>query len=441
MRTVIRNARIVNEGSIREADLLINGDRIERIGPSLEAPGAGEIDAAGRYLMPGIIDDQVHFREPGLTHKACIATESAAAAAGGVTSFMDMPNVKPPSLTQELLEDRYAIASRDSVVNYSFYMGVSNDNLEEVLRTDTTRVCGIKIFMGSSTGNLLVDSEAALSNVFSQSPSLIAVHCEDEQRIRVRSAMYRERYGEALPPRFHAEIRDEMACWLSSSHAVGLAKKFGTRLHVLHISTAEELALFEPGPVAGKKITAEACVHFLYFDASDYERLGSGIKCNPSIKDARHKPELWKGLAEDRLDVIATDHAPHTAEEKTAKYFLSPAGLPLIQHGLNIMLDLREKTGWDLPFIARKMSHAVADCFRIRERGYLREGYHADLFLLDDQAEWTVSKENILYRGGWTPLEGKSFQGRVTDTWVNGTRVWAGLSPTGLKAGKRLLFS
>ena len=441
MKTVFRNARIVNEGKILESDLLVSGDRIERIGPSLNAPGAREVDVRGRYLMPGIIDDQVHFREPGLTHKACIATESAAAAAGGTTSFMDMPNVKPPSLTQELLAGRYAIAAKDSVVNYSFYMGVSNENLEEVLRTNPSDVCGVKIFMGSSTGNMLVDDEQVLRGVFSQSPMLIALHCEDEQRIRVRSALYREQYGEAVPMKFHPIIRDELACWLSSHKAVGLAKEYGTRLHVLHISTEEELALFEPGPIAGKKITAEACVHHLYFDAGSYEELGSKIKCNPAIKDAHNRAALWQGLLDDRLDVIATDHAPHTMEEKAGTYFNAPAGLPLVQHSANIMLELRQTAGWDLPFMARKMSHAVADCFRIKERGYLREGYYADFYLLDEDAEWTVSKENILFRCGWSPLENHRFKGQVQQTWVNGQQVWDSEKGILSSAGKRLLFN
>ena len=441
MKTVFRNARIVNEGKILESDLLVSGDRIERIGPSLNAPGAREVDVRGRYLMPGIIDYQVHFREPGLTHKACIATESAAAAAGGTTSFMDMPNVKPPSLTQELLAGRYAIAAKDSVVNYSFYMGVSNENLEEVLRTNPSDVCGVKIFMGSSTGNMLVDDEQVLRGVFSQSPMLIALHCEDEQRIRVRSALYREQYGEAVPMKFHPIIRDELACWLSSHKAVGLAKEYGTRLHVLHISTEEELALFEPGPIAGKKITAEACVHHLYFDAGSYEELGSKIKCNPAIKDAHNRAALWQGLLDDRLDVIATDHAPHTMEEKAGTYFNAPAGLPLVQHSANIMLELRQTAGWDLPFMARKMSHAVADCFRIKERGYLREGYYADFYLLDEDAEWTVSKENILFRCGWSPLENHRFKGQVQQTWVNGQQVWDSEKGILSSAGKRLLFN
>ncbi len=465
MHTVIRNARIVNEGAIAEGDLLIKGDRIERIGGRIEAREAREIDARGRFLMPGIIDDQVHFREPGLTHKACIATESRAAVAGGTTSFMDMPNVKPPSLTQELLEARYAIAASDSPANFSFYMGASNDNLEEVLRTDPTRVCGLKIFMGSSTGNMLVDKASTLARLFGESPCLIAVHCEDEDRITERTARYRERYGEDIPFSCHPEIRDEQACYLSSSKAARLAREKGTRLHILHLTTAEELELFDPGPVSGKRITAEACVHHLYYDASSYGTLGSKLKCNPAVKEARHKAAIRKALLEGRIDVMATDHAPHTAEEKSGTYFQAPAGLPLVQHSFHLALAVAMEEGmqpdgsnpaqsnnpangasWTLPFLADKMSHAVADCFQIAERGYLREGYFADFFLYDPDAPWMLEKDGILHRCGWSPMEGQRFPGRVTDTWVNGSHVWAtdadGRSAlTGVLAGRRLAFA
>jgi dihydroorotase len=461
MHTVIRNARIVNEGRIAEGDMLIKGDRIERIGGTIEARGAREFDARGRFLMPGIIDDQVHFREPGLTHKACIATESRAAVAGGTTSFMDMPNVKPASLTQELLEARYAIAAADSPANYSFYMGASNDNLEEVLKTDPNRICGIKIFMGSSTGNMLVDKEATLASIFAESPCLIAVHCEDEDRIRERSAAYRERYGEEVPFRCHPEIRDEEACYLSSSKAARLAKEKGTRLHILHLTTAEELELFDPGPVTGKRITSEACVHHLYFDASQYDTLGSKLKCNPAVKEGRHKAAIRKALLEGRIDVMATDHAPHTLEEKAGTYFNAPAGLPLVQHSFHIAVAVAMEEGmkadglnaqanangptWSLPFLADKMSHAVADCFQIAERGYLREGYFADFFLYEPDAPWTLEREGIMHRCGWSAFEGQRFPGRVTDTWVNGTQVWAtdaeGRSAlTGVLPGRRLSF-
>lgn len=453
MKTVIRNARIVNEGQIREGDLLIQDGRIGRIGSQINAPGATEIDAGGLYLMPGIIDDQVHFREPGLTHKACIATESAAAAAGGVTSFMDMPNVKPPSLTQELLEARYQIAATDAWVNYSFYMGVSNDNLEEVLKTDREKVCGLKIFMGSSTGNMLVDNDAALDAVFSATPLLIAVHCEDEQRIRERTAQYIERYGEDIPMRCHPEIRDAQACLLSSSKAVSLARRYGTRLHILHLTTATELDLFPPGPVASKQITSEVCVHHLFFDDSRYDTLGSQIKCNPAIKSAADRDALKKALVEGRLDVVATDHAPHTLEEKAGRYLQAPSGLPLIQHSLNLLLEVMARPNASalqtlsvdpaqyLSFAAEKMSHAVADCFRIRDRGYLREGYFADFFLFDPSLSWQVNREDLLYRCGWSPLEGQTFSGRITSTWVNGKPVWDLSKGLIQKGGKRLLFA
>ncbi len=440
MRTVIRNAQIVNEGSIQQADLLICDDRIERIGPSMEAREAREIDAKGAYLLPGIIDDQVHFREPGLTHKACIATESAAAAAGGVTSFMDMPNVKPPSLSRELLEERYNIASRDSAVNYSFYMGVSNDNIDEVLAIDPHKICGVKIFMGSSTGNMLVDSAVTLDKIFADAPTLIAVHCEDENRIKERTEHYRTRFGQDIPVRCHPEIRDEEACMLSSSRAVALARKHGTRLHVLHISTWEELGLFDSGPIQGKRITAEACVHHLYFDSSDYAQLGSRIKCNPAIKSARHRNALRQGLLDDQLDVVATDHAPHTLEEKSGNYFQAPSGLPLVQHSFSMMVQMGRESGWELPFIAQKMSHAVADCFHIRERGYLREGYFADFFLWDEDAQSVVEPGKLLYRCGWSPLEGRCLPGAILGTWVNGSQVWDRNEGLINRAGSRLLF-
>ena len=424
MKQVIRNARIVNEGQIQEGDVLLNGDRIERIGAQIEAPEATEIDAQGQYLMPGIIDDQVHFRQPGLTHKADIRSESRAAAAGGVTSFMDMPNVKPASLTVDLLEERYAIASKDAAVNYSFYMGASNDNLEHVVQADPKNVCGIKIFMGSSTGNMLVDEEAVLDGLFARAQMIIATHCEDEARVRERSEMYRQKYGEEVPMSCHPEIRDELACLLSSQKAIALANKHNARLHILHISTSDELPLFEAGPLQNKSITSEACVHHLWFDASGYETHGSGIKCNPAIKDARHKPLIRQALLDDRIDVIATDHAPHTLEEKSGTYFKAPSGLPLVQHSLQVMLGIRaEDPRFDMPFIARKMSHAVADLFDIKERGYIREGYYADLILVDEKPR-TIERKDVLYKCGWSPLEGSTFPGGVTRTFVNGQTVF-----------------
>ncbi len=417
--TLIHNATIVNEGQVIEGDLLIKDGLIDKIGKQISAQADTEIEAGGKHLIPGVIDDQVHFREPGLTHKASIETEARAAVAGGTTSFMEMPNTKPPALTQEALEEKYRIAARSSLANYSFYMGTSNNNLEEVLKTDGTKVCGIKIFMGSSTGNMLVDDQKTLEDLFSGTPLLIATHCEDETRILSRFAEFQEKYGSNIPIEMHAMIRDEEACYLSSSYAVDLAKKHNTKLHVFHISTEEELSLFDSEtPLKDKRITSEICVHHLYFDASDYTRLGSQIKCNPAIKEKRHKEALLKGLLDNKLDVIATDHAPHTWEEKQNEYAGAPSGLPLIQHGLNIMLEFVERLS--LERVVEKMCHAPAELFRIQNRGYIREGYAADLVIVDLNDPWVVSKENIYYRCGWSPLEGKKFNSRVTHTFVNG---------------------
>ncbi len=423
---LIKNAQFVNEGKIIAGDLLIHQDRIVRIGGIIDVPfGAEEVDARGLFLMPGIIDDQVHFREPGLTHKAELFTESRAAVAGGVTGFMDMPNVNPPSLTQTLLEERYLLAARKSIANYSFYMGVSNDNAEEVLKTDPASVCGIKIFMGSSTGNMLVDDLATLENIFRNAPVLIATHCEDEATILHHLEHAKEKYGEHIPIQEHPVIRNEEACLRSSSFAVELAKKYNSRLHVLHISTADEIVLFTNAlPLAEKKITAEVCVHHLYFDADDYNTLGSRIKWNPAVKDKRHKPELLKALLGGTLDVVATDHAPHTLEEKSHPYTKCPGGAPMVQHSLQVMLELYHKGMITLEQIAEKMSHNVATCFKIKDRGFIREGYFADLFLLDPDAPHTVTKESLLYKCGWSPLEGMSFRGKVKMTFVNGNRVY-----------------
>jgi dihydroorotase len=440
MSLIIRNARLVNEGQIQTVDVEIKNGRIEKIASQIGTSANEEVDAKGNYMFPGIIDDQVHFREPGLTHKAQIATESRAAVAGGVTSFMDMPNVDPPSLDSETLERRYDTASRDSIANYSFYLGVSNDNIEEVKKVDIKNVCGVKAFMGSSTGNMLVDDEKTLEALFEHCPTLLAVHCEDEQRIRNRSAAYRADYGEDLAMHLHPEIRDEKACLLSSSYAVHLARKHGTRLHILHISTEEELALFELGPVEDKQITSEACVHHLWFSADDYERLGAGIKCNPAIKAARHRESIRKALVEGRIDVVATDHAPHTAQEKSNPYFSCPSGLPLVQHSINVMLEIHRQGYFDLPFIAGKMCHDVARAYKIRERGYLREGYFADFFLLDRDYSWKVAPENILAKCGWSPFEGQQFRGKVLGTWVNGYQVWDGNQIIERQASQRLLF-
>ncbi len=418
---LIKEATIVNEGKIWQGDVFIQSGRIEQTGTSINRPSDREIDARGLILMPGIIDDQVHFREPGLTHKASIGSESKAAVAGGVTSFMEMPNTRPPSLTQALLEDKYMIAARESRANYSFYMGTSNDNLDEVLRTDAARVCGVKIFMGSSTGNMLVDDQKMLETLFREVPMLIATHCEDEHTIHYNLGKMQKTYGANLSAKHHPEIRSAEGCLLSSSLAVKLAKKYNTRLHILHLSTADELVLFEnERPLSEKRITAEVCVHHLYFDASDYKELGNLIKCNPAIKNADHKLALFDALLDDRLDIIATDHAPHTLEEKSLPYLEAPSGLPLVQHSLNVMLDFYRQKKISLERIVEKMCHAPAVGFQIKDRGFIREGYWADLILVDPEAEWTVAKDNIYYRCGWSPLEGKQFKGRVQTTIVNG---------------------
>lgn len=439
---LIANARLVNEGQIIESDVFIRSGRIERIGKDLQHLPADEIiDAAGQYLLPGVIDDQVHFREPGLTHKATIRSESRAAVAGGVTSFMEMPNTVPNALTQELLEEKYRIAARTSLANYSFFMGASNNNLEELLKTDPKTVCGIKVFMGSSTGNMLVDNERTLGAIFRESPMLIATHCEDEKTIRDRTEVYRQRYGDDAPARIHPEIRNEAACLQSSSMAVGLAKQFGTRLHVLHISTADELQLFDnQTELKQKRITAEACVHHLWFTADDYETLGNQIKCNPAIKDKRHRDALWQGLLDNRLDIIATDHAPHTWEEKSQGYWQSPSGLPLVQHALPMMLEAHRNGQLTMEKLVEKMCHAPADCFRITERGYLREGYRADLVLVDMNRGSAVAKDTILYQCGWSPLEGKTFRSSVTHTIVSGHLAYRNGRFDEANMGSRLAF-
>lgn len=443
MQFLIKNALIVNEGSINAGDVYLKNGRIERVGGNIQVQGkVNEIDAGGNYVLPGIIDDQVHFREPGLTHKADIHSESRACVAGGVTSFMDMPNVSPPSLSQALLAERYAIAASGSLANYSFYMGVSNDNAEEVLRTDPKTVCGIKIFMGSSTGNMLVDDAGVLEKIFSSTPMLIATHCEDEQTIVHNLEKARSEYGEQIPIHMHPVIRDEQACFLSSSYAVEIAKKYGTRLHVLHISTAEELSLFSHQvPLEQKRITAEACVHHLYFDADDYATLGTRIKWNPAIKDGRHKPQLLRAVNEDIIDVIATDHAPHTLEEKSQHYIKCPGGAPMVQHSLQVMLSFYFEGKITLEHIVKKMSHDVATCFRIRERGFIREGYHADLFLLDLKGSMTIQRDTILAKCGWSPLEGRTLRGIVTHTFVNGALAYEHGRVHDAIRGERMLFN
>ena len=438
---LLRNGRIVNRGQIREGDLFIRNGRLEQVGGQLDRRAAIELDLAGKHVLPGIIDDQVHFREPGLTHKAEIYTEARAAVAGGVTSFMEMPNTRPPALTQELLADKYARAAACSLANYSFYMGVSNDNLEEVLKTDPQNVCGIKVFMGSSTGNMLVDDARVLEALFSRCPMLIATHCEDEATIKANEARYRERYGEAVPIECHPEIRSVEGCLKSSSLAVKLAREYGTRLHILHISTKDELGLFQNDlPLAEKRITAEVCVHHLFFQSGDYAEKGAQIKCNPAIKGPAHQAALFPALLDDRLDVIATDHAPHTWEEKQGTYFQAPSGLPLVQHSLNVMLDFYHQGRIGLERIVEKMCHAPAVCFQLDERGYLDEGYWADVVVVDLEREWTVGPENILYKCGWSPLSGHRFRGKVEHTIVSGHLAWSKGKFDERKWGERLTF-
>lgn len=440
---VLKNAQIVNEGRIIASDLRIENGRIAKIAIDITpTPGDIVLDVKGKHVFPGMIDDQVHFREPGLTHKATIASEARAAVAGGVTSFMEMPNTVPNALTQALLADKYAIAAAGSLANYSFFMGAGNDNLEEVLKTNSRDVCGIKIFMGSSTGNMLVDNAQTLEKLFSSCEMLIATHCEDEPTVRARTALFKEKYPENAPAYIHPLVRNEEACYLSSSMAVDLAKKNNTRLHILHISTEEELALFETGKaVKDKKITAEVCVHHLWFDAAQYDTLGNQIKCNPAIKDARHKAALRKALVSGELDIIATDHAPHTWEEKSQEFWKSPSGLPLVQHPLLLMIDLAKEGHISLELIAEKTAHAVADCFQIEDRGYIREGYWADLAIVDLNKPLTVSKENILYQCGWSPLEGHTLSASVEHTFVSGHLAYSQGSFDESKTGKRLLFN
>lgn len=439
---LILNANIVNEGKVFEGDVLIRGQYIDLIGRDLSSrPSKVVIDAKGKYLLPGVIDDQVHFREPGLTHKGDIYSEARAGVAGGVTSFMEMPNTNPPTFTQELLEQKYLIASQRSLANYSFFMGAANDNLDEALKTDIKKVCGLKIFMGSSTGNLLVDDPETLEGFFSRFPALIAAHCEDEPTIRKNMAEFKERYGENVPIECHPMIRSAEACYLSSSFAVGLAKKHGTRFHVLHISTAKETSLFDNNlPLERKKITAEACIHHLWFNDTDYSRLGTRIKWNPAIKTANDQAEIFRAVLDDRIDVIATDHAPHTWEEKQNLYFKAPSGGPLIQHSLTAMLEFYLQGKIGIEKVVQKMCHNPAILFQIRNRGFIREGYFADLVLVDPKSPWTVKKENILSKCGWSPLEGTTFSARVTQTMVSGNLVYTEGSFDESKKGERLLF-
>lgn len=440
---LILNANIVNENKVFQGDVLVKGERIEKIGTNLQSEKADKvIDAKGKYLLPGVIDDQVHFREPGLTHKANIYSESRAAVAGGVTSFMEMPNTVPPTFTHALLEDKYAIASKNSLANYSFYLGASHDNVDEILKTDATRVCGLKIFMGSSTGNLLVDDPKVLENIFSKVPFLIASHCEHEPTIRKNTEDFRTKYGEDLPMEYHPHIRSEEACYQSSAFAVDLAKKHGTRFHVLHISTAKEILLFDDKtPLAKKNVTAEACVHHLWFNNEDYKRLGTNIKWNPAIKTPLDQKAIMIGVLSDYIDVIATDHAPHTMEEKNNTYFKAPSGGPLIQHSLVAMLEFYHRGEISLEKIVQKMCHNPAILFRVRERGFIREGYFADLALVDLDNPWEVKKQNILSKCGWSPFEGETFKSKVSHTIVSGHLAYENGILNENQTGRRLLFN
>lgn len=438
----IRNASIVNEGKITKSDILIRENIIEKIGDNISGTFDEEINAEGLHLFPGLIDDQVHFREPGLTHKAEIYTEAKAAVAGGVTSFMEMPNTVPNTLTQELLEEKYKRASEVSLANYSFFMGASNDNIDEVLKTNPKNVCGIKIFMGSSTGNMLVDNKITLENIFSKSKLLIAVHCEDETTIRNNQASIKEKFGDDIDATYHPIIRNAEACYLSSSMAVELAKKYQTRLHILHISSEKETHLFSNDvPLIDKKITAEACIHHLWFSDEDYQEKGNFIKWNPAVKSAADRDGIWKALDEGRIDVIATDHAPHTLEEKNKKYVEAPSGGPLVQHSLPALITFYHQGKISLEKIAQLTAHNVAICFEIEKRGFIREGYFADLVLVDIHAKQKVSKENLLYKCGWSPFEGKELYGVVKDTFVSGHHVFHNNCFNENIKGKRMTFT
>lgn len=443
-RTLIKNARIVNEGSVFEGDILIENDRIAEIGSdiSVKFPNTQLIDASGNLVMPGVIDDQVHFREPGLTHKGNIASESAAAVAGGTTSFIEQPNTVPNAVTQELLEQKYQIASQSAHANYSFMLGATNDNLEEVLKTNGENVAGIKIFLGSSTGNMLVDNEQVLERIFSSTPLLIATHCEDESTIQANLAHYKQLYGEDIKPEHHPLIRSEQACYLSSSKAVALAKKTGARLHIFHVSTAKELELFTNQiPLEQKKITAEVCVHHLWFNDADYAKKGNFIKWNPAVKTAADQQGLWDALLDDRIDVIATDHAPHTLQEKNMPYLQAPSGGPMVQHSLVAMMEMVQKGRISIEKVVEKMAHNPAKLFQIKERGFLREGYFADIVIVDPASPWTVSKQNVLYSCGWSPMEGQNFKSRVMHTFVNGALAYSQQKVRPVVAGQRLLFN
>ena len=441
--TLIKGALVVNEGLSSIQDVLIRNGKIEKVAGSIQVGfSIEEINADGLILVPGVIDDQVHFREPGLTHKADLFTESRAAVAGGITSYMEMPNTVPNTLTQELLQDKYNRGAEVSLANYSFFMGASNDNLEQVLKTDPKTVCGVKAFMGSSTGNMLVDNEETLDGLFSKCSMLIATHCEDEATIRANLAKARETYGEDVPMDQHPIIRDHEACYLSSSLAARLARKHGTRLHILHISTAKELELFDNSiPLAQKRITSEACIHHLTFNDSLYVEKGSLLKWNPAVKTEADRQAVFNAMLDDRIDIIATDHAPHTWEEKQNTYFNAPSGGPLVQHALPAMMEHHLNGSISLGKMVEKMCHAPAECFKLKDRGYIREGYAADLVLVDPKKSWTVAKDNILYKCGWSIFEGTTFRSSVTHTFVNGHLAYEHGQLNDSILGQRLIFN
>lgn len=442
--TLIKNAKIVNEGAIFEGDVLIENEYIVEIAESISPKSANckVINAEGNYLIPGVIDDQVHFREPGLTHKGDIESESKAAVAGGITSFIEQPNTVPNAVTQEILEKKYQIAAQKSYANYSFMIGGTNDNLEEILKTNPRNVAGVKLFLGSSTGNMLVDNTETLENIFSSTKMLIAVHCEDEATIKNNLERYKEQYGEEIPIECHPLIRSEEACYISSSKAIELAKKTGARLHVFHLSTAKETDLFTNKiPLEEKQITAEVCIHHLWFSDEDYKIKGNFIKWNPAVKTANDRKVLWEALLDDRIDVIATDHAPHTLEEKQQNYLKAPSGGPLVQHALVAMFEAYHQGKISIEKIIEKMCHNPAKIFKIENRGFIKEGYFADLVIVNTGLPWNVKKENILAKCGWSPFEGHNFKSRITHTFVNGELVYQNFKVKEVKAGMRLLFN
>ena len=441
---LIKNARIVNEGKILEGDLLIEGQKIKEIAASISAkhPDVKVIDAENKFLLPGMIDDQVHFREPGLTHKATIETESKAAIAGGITSFVEMPNTVPQATTVEKLEEKFDIASKTSHANYSFMFGGTNDNLDEILKIDSKKVAALKLFLGSSTGNMLVDNPEVLEKIFSSTDLLIAVHCEDEETIRENTKIYKSQYGEDIPIKYHPLIRSEEACYLSSSRAIQLANKTGARLHVFHLSTAKETALFSnKKPLKDKKITAEVCIHHLWFSDEDYDKKGSFIKWNPAVKTVKDREALWQALLDDRIDVIATDHAPHTKEEKSNIYTKAPSGGPLVQHAVVALMEAYHKGKISIEKLVEKIAHNPAILFQIENRGFIKEGYFADLILVDPHNPWTVTAENIHYKCGWSPFEGTTFKSRITHTILNGALVYQNAKFTNQNSAMRLTFN